>query len=204
MTSNAGPSLFLTGGVDACSYSKTRLRAGGEGVALALNRLTELALTAPSSALSCNDAASAASSADCSSPLVVSALAGDRATAGWSSWRKPCWEVGEFCSIELWIVAVASGVGSGSIKRMVVVAGSLGTEPVMVQSRAARVGLRVRVACWSWSREMGKEGQAKVGEIGSWFHRYYSGSSAASLAPQARQVAKLMTAPVSCLSYFTS
>lgn len=51
---------------------------------------------------------------------------------------------------------------------------------------------------------MGKEGQAKVGEIGSWFHRFYSGSSAASLAPQARQVAKLMTAPVSCLSFFTS
>lgn len=50
---------------------------------------------------------------------------------------------------------------------------------------------------------MGKEGQAKVGEIGSWFHRFCSGSSAASLAPQARQVAKLMTAPVSCLSYFT-
>ena len=32
ITSNAGPSLLLTGGVDAFSYSVIRLRAGGDGV----------------------------------------------------------------------------------------------------------------------------------------------------------------------------
>ena len=85
MTSNPGPSLLLTGGVDACSYSDTRFTAGGEGVdggdGLNLRTVRDL------SADSCNDRAKASSRASRSSgesdgPAPPSSRAGDTGTGG--------------------------------------------------------------------------------------------------------------------------